>query len=179
MQMFSLARNVPPALSKAEFTAFPLIHVQDISHNTKLFRFELKHPQQSLELPIGKHISVLGYDEDGEEVRRPYTPTTLADTRGHFDLVVKIYPRARCPRSSQGRFGPDPAVQGAHGPQGKHEELFGMVAGGTGITPMYQVMKAILENPEDKTKVSLIFGNITEDDILLKEDLDAIWGPPG
>ena len=178
LQMFSLARNVPPALSKAEFTAFPLIHVQDISHNTKLFRFGLKHPQQSLELPIGKHISVLGYDEDGEEVRRPYTPTTLADTRGHFDLVVKIYPQGKMSQVFA-RLALGQTLQ-FRGPMGRFKyvpnmkSFFGMVAGGTGITPMYQVMKAILENPEDKTKVSLIFGNITEDDILLKEDLDAM-----
>lgn len=91
----------------------------------------------------------------------------------------------------------------------------GMLAGGTGITPMYQVAQAILKDPNDKTEVgmqiitcvsmggprrlssrsryfffipitkslnplvvppmlqiSLVFGNITEDDILLKEELD-------
>lgn len=30
----------------------------------------------------------------------------------------------------------------------------GMLAGGTGITPMWQVINAILKNPEDKTQVS-------------------------
>ena len=33
----------------------------------------------------------------------------------------------------------------------------GMVAGGTGIAPMLQVVDEILENKSDKTKVSLIF----------------------
>jgi hypothetical protein len=37
----------------------------------------------------------------------------------------------------------------------------GMLAGGTGVTPMYQVAAAILKDPKDKTKVSLIFGNLT------------------
>ena len=66
------------------------------------------------------------------------------------------------------------------GPMGRFKyqpnmkEFFGMVAGGTGITPMFQVMKAILENPQDKTKICLIFGNITVDDILLKPELDAM-----
>ncbi|QDZ21453.1 NADH-cytochrome b5 reductase [Chloropicon primus] len=177
MQMYSVVRSLPAAISKAEFTAFPLIHMEDVSHNTKLFRFGLKHPGQSLELPIGKHISVMGYDENNEEVRRPYTPTTLADTRGHFDLVVKIYPQGKMSqifnrltigktllfRGPMGRFKYQPNMK----------SFFGMVAGGTGITPMFQVIKAILENPKDKTKLSLIFGNITEDDILLKEELDT------
>jgi ferredoxin-NADP reductase len=45
----------------------------------------------------------------------------------------------------------------------------GMIAGGTGITPMYQVAAAILKDPRDRTQLSLIFGNLTEDDILIKQ----------
>jgi nitrate reductase (NAD(P)H) len=55
-----------------------------------------------------------------------------------------------------------------------HISKLSMVAGGTGITPMYQLIKAILRNPEDKTKMSLIFANKTVDDILLREELDQL-----
>lgn len=48
----------------------------------------------------------------------------------------------------------------------------GMVAGGTGITPCFQVLQAALNN-RDGTQLSLIFGNRTIDDILLKEELIA------
>ena len=34
---------------------------------------------------------------------------------------------------------------------------------------MYQLARAIFKNPTDTTKVTLIFGNITESDILLKQ----------
>ena len=51
-------------------------------------------------------------------------------------------------------------------------EHIGMIAGGTGITPMLQVIDEIIENPADKTKVSLIFANQSVNDILLKEQLD-------
>ena len=50
----------------------------------------------------------------------------------------------------------------------------GMVAGGTGITPMLQVIEEVLRNPADKTKLSLVFGNVTQDDILLKSRIDAL-----
>merc|ERR1719295_424905 len=47
----------------------------------------------------------------------------------------------------------------------------GMLAGGTGITPMYQVMQYIHRNREtDETEISLIFANKTEKDILLKDE---------
>jgi len=55
----------------------------------------------------------------------------------------------------------------------KHEHVV-MIAGGTGITPMWQVANAIFKNPEDKTKVTLVFGNVTEEDILLKNELAAL-----
>jgi ferredoxin-NADP reductase len=44
----------------------------------------------------------------------------------------------------------------------------------SGITPVYAVMKAILKDPEDPTCMSLIFANQTEDDILLREELDEL-----
>lgn len=39
---------------------------------------------------------------------------------------------------------------------------------------MYQVVRAIFDNPSDKTKVTLVFGNLTEQDILLKPEFDAL-----
>ena len=48
------------------------------------------------------------------------------------------------------------------------------IAGGTGITPMYQIARAIFNNPADKTKVTLVFGNVSEDDILLKKEFEHL-----
>ena len=50
----------------------------------------------------------------------------------------------------------------------------GMIAGGTGVTPMLQVIREILSNPDDHTEVSLVFANVTESDILLRSELDAL-----
>lgn len=50
----------------------------------------------------------------------------------------------------------------------------GMVAGGTGITPMLQVIRAIAKDPQDQTEVWLMFGNQTEEDILLRKELESI-----
>jgi len=55
----------------------------------------------------------------------------------------------------------------------------GMIAGGTGITPMLQVIRAIVRGRprnggNDRTEVDLIFANVNPDDILLKEDLDTL-----
>lgn len=55
----------------------------------------------------------------------------------------------------------------------KHEHI-ALLAGGTGITPMWQLARAIFKNPEDKTKVTLVFGNITEDDMLLRKEWEEL-----
>jgi NAD(P)H-flavin reductase len=53
---------------------------------------------------------------------------------------------------------------------------FGMIAGGTGITPMLQIIRAIQRGRAggDTTEVDLIFANVNREDILLKEDLDEL-----
>ncbi|NXD32787.1 NCB5R reductase, partial [Spelaeornis formosus] len=37
-----------------------------------------------------------------------------------------------------------------------------MIAGGTGITPMYQIIKSSLKDAADQTKISLIYANVEE-----------------
>ena len=55
----------------------------------------------------------------------------------------------------------------------KHKHI-ALVAGGTGISPMYQLIRGIFNNPDDKTKVTLVFGNVSEEDILLKHELATL-----
>ncbi|ETO25618.1 NADH-cytochrome b5 reductase 2 [Reticulomyxa filosa] len=50
----------------------------------------------------------------------------------------------------------------------------GMIAGGTGITPMLQVINQILSDPNDETEIYLIFANRSVDDILLREELEEL-----
>ncbi len=49
-----------------------------------------------------------------------------------------------------------------------------MIAGGTGITPMMQIIREIAKHPADDTKISLIFGNVSVDDILLRKELEDV-----
>lgn len=79
-----------------------------------------------------------------------------------------------------------------------YAQNIGMIAGGTGITPMLvrfafdvtraraeltcddhdapaqQIIRAIVKNPLDRTNVSLIYANVNESDILLKKELDEL-----
>lgn len=156
---------------------FVLVEKHKISHNVALYRFELHRPDDVLGLPIGQHISVQA-EIDGKIISRSYTPTSSDDDVGHFDLVVKSYPNGTLSKYIGNLIvGQNISVKGPKG-QFKYKpglvRAFGMIAGGTGITPMLQIIRAIAKNPDDKTSVSLIFANQTEEDILLKDELDIL-----
>ncbi|KAF9966082.1 hypothetical protein BGZ73_001145, partial [Actinomortierella ambigua] len=204
-----LAMLTPPpsVLSSPTSTARPFIDPkkwQDVklvekfhlTHNTRLFRFELRYPDEPLGLPLGKHLLLRVKANDQVQIRA-YTPTSLPTQRGHFDLVVKIYYKDTDPRFPAGgivsqyldnmAIGDSVAIKGPTGSftyegQGRYSHSsgrkgkalqIGMICGGTGLTPMYQIMQAILtDRANDSTRVSLIFGNRTEDDILMREAIE-------
>ncbi|KAG0450786.1 hypothetical protein HPP92_026587 [Vanilla planifolia] len=165
-------------LDPDNFKEFELVERKQLSHNVAKFRFGLPTPTSVLGLPIGQHISCRGKDSVGEEVVKPYTPTTLDSDVGYFELVIKMYPQGRMSHHfREMKVGDHLSVKG---PKGRFKyqigqvRAFGMLAGGSGITPMFQVARAILENPMDKTMVHLIYANVTHEDILLKEELDTL-----
>eukprot|EP01133_Synstelium_polycarpum_P017106 gene17106-20376_t len=165
------------ALDAKEYRKFPLKEKFIVNHNTRIFRFGLPHPSDRLGLPIGQHISVRA-NVAGKEAYRPYTPISSDEDLGYFDLLIKVYDKGVMSGYIDKMFiGDSLEVKGPKGLFNYQPNMFkhiGMLAGGTGITPMYQVIKAIAGNPLDNTQVSLVFGNITEEDILLKKELDEI-----
>ena len=68
---------------------FELVLKEELTHDTRRFRFALPSSEHSLGLPIGQHI-YLSARINGDMVVRPYTPTTSDDEKGYFDLVIKV-----------------------------------------------------------------------------------------
>ncbi|RWR74864.1 NADH--cytochrome b5 reductase 1 [Cinnamomum micranthum f. kanehirae] len=173
-----LSKKPKGCLDPENFKEFKLVKRTQLSHNVAKFQFALPSPTSVLGLPIGQHISCRGKDGTGEEVIKPYTPTTLDSDIGYFELVIKMYPQGRMSHHfREMRVGDFLSVRGPKGRfkyQPGQVRAFGMLAGGSGITPMFQVARAILENPNDSTKVHLIYANVTFEDILLKEELDNL-----
>lgn len=194
-----LREIAPPrsvALVPREKIPCKLVEKISVSHDVRKFRFALPSEDQVLGLPVGKHIFLCG-KIDGKLCMRGYTPTSTVDQIGYFELVVKIYFRDVNPRFPNGGLmsqyleslpiGSVLDVKGplghieytgkgyftVHGAQNKFATKLAMIAGGTGITPIYQVIQAILEDPEDETEMYLVYANRTEEDILMREELDS------
>eukprot|EP00246_Nothoceros_aenigmaticus_P015549 TRINITY_DN6528_c0_g1_i1.p1 TRINITY_DN6528_c0_g1~~TRINITY_DN6528_c0_g1_i1.p1 ORF type:complete len:364 (+),score=40.07 TRINITY_DN6528_c0_g1_i1:198-1289(+) len=170
------------ALNPREWKPFKLSHTEKLSPDTNLYRFEFDRDEK-LGLNVASCLitrAPIGTSKDGKPIYviRPYTPVSPPDAMGHFDLVVKTYPEGQMSqyfvRLKAGDTlevkGPIPKLP--YHPNMKRQ--IGMVAGGTGITPMKQVIDEILKNSADNTQVSLLYGNLSPDDVLLKDELDRL-----
>jgi len=166
-------------LDPQNFKPFKLFAVYPVTHNTNRYRFSLENEDQQLGLTVASCLVVKApIGEKGKDVVRPYTPVSDPEDRGFFDLVIKTYPNgvmskhfaALQPGQTLDFKGPMEKIP--YRPNMK--KRIGMLAGGTGLTPMYQILTEILKNPNDKTEVTLFFGSLSEEDIILKDDLDRL-----
>jgi len=129
-----------------------------------------------MKLGPGQHI-YLRATVNGKELIRPYTPIGPVEYEYLFDFIIKIYPQGLMSTYLDTLGYGDPVE--LKGPRGKfiyvHDlktPRYCMVAAGTGITPILQIIRNIMKNPADRTQVDLIFANIAEHDILFKEEFD-------
>lgn len=166
-----------------------------VSWDTRIFRFKLQHDEQRLGLPVGQHLMVRLRDPvTREAIIRSYTPISEINDKGFMEMLVKVYfdtPGGKGGKMSQAMD----ALPIGHfiemkGPIGKFEycghgkctvngnprqvKNFVMICGGSGITPIYQVFRDVMQNPEDQTHCIVLDGNRLYEDILCKEELDAL-----
>lgn len=160
-----------------EWIDLKLQKFEDLSHDSRLFYFELPDNQKSglitASLLLAKYVT-----PKGSNVIRPYTPVSDPDQRGVIEFVIKRYP--------EGKFGnhifslkPNDTVS-FKGPivkwQWKANQFkeVTLIGGGSGITPLYQILHQVTKDKEDKTKIHLIYGSKTYDDILLRKQIDDV-----
>ncbi|OAA48844.1 Riboflavin synthase-like beta-barrel [Beauveria brongniartii RCEF 3172] len=164
-------------LDPATYSHLPLQAKVLLSPNVYRFTFTLPTTETVLGLPIGQHVAIKA-DVAGESVSRSYTPVSNNADRGVLQLVIKVYPDGKLTNNYLANLdvGDEVLFRGPKGAMRYTRGLakrIGMVAGGTGITPMFQVIRAICEDDRDLTQVSLIYANKTEQDILLRKELDT------
>lgn len=177
-----------------------ILHSKEtMSPDTRLFTFKIDDLEQTLGLPIGQHLLLRLRDTlKNEEIIRPYTPISPPSRTGFLDLLVKIYP-STCSSNTQKSAGGmtqllDKLLVGCEvemkGPLGNFEYLgrglcsikgeqrrftrFAMLCAGTGITPILQIFRAVMADPDDHTQCVVLNGNRSKHDILCKVELDAL-----
>ncbi|KAI9731145.1 MAG: hypothetical protein M1834_005338 [Cirrosporium novae-zelandiae] len=170
-------KEPPKTFAGGWFKDLKLQSVEQVNHNTKRLRFQLPEEDAISGLPLASAV-LSKHTPKGKwlPVIRPYTPISKSDEQGHIDFLIKHYPDGKAsghmhsltPGQTMSFKGPIPTYKWD---ANAHSHLV-LIAGGMGITPMYQLVCGILDNPVDKTKITLIYGTNTDEDVHLKKDFD-------
>lgn len=150
---------------------------------TYLFSFSLAPSQPSI--PVSSCLVVRApvgdIKEDGTRamVVRPYTPVSHPDSK-QLDLAIKIYEDGKIGQylAKHVQVGDvlefkGPIVKYDVDEARKKTRGIGMIAGGTGITPMLQMAEELLRTGYTRP-ITLVYCNQTPGDIMLKSRLDAL-----
>ncbi|CAJ0573247.1 unnamed protein product, partial [Mesorhabditis spiculigera] len=175
-----------------------LVAREHLGRNVVRLRFALPDDCY-LGLETGQHIQLTA--EIGEKsVTRNYTPVSLVRELGYFELIIKVYDEV-AEQPGRGAFsrhignlpiGGEVLVRGPVGQNVYHGrgtwtvkkktqklslkgiKKLGLVAGGSGITPMLQTLHHVANDLDDPTEIGLVFANSSDDDLFLQEYLDAL-----
>ncbi|ORC91659.1 putative NADH-cytochrome b5 reductase [Trypanosoma theileri] len=166
------------------YEPYQLADVIPITHDTALFRFLLEEDEEFNLKPCSTLQACYKYGvQPMEQCHRFYTPVTANHTKGYFDIIVKRRQEGLMTNHLFGMHIGDKllfrsvAFKVQYKPnKWKH---VGMIAGGTGFTPMLQIIRhSLLEKWDDgtidRTKLSFLFCNRTEKHILLKGLFDDL-----
>jgi len=165
------------ALSSTEWTPLVLENRIQLNKFNHLFRFAFDDKNKQAGLFCGQYLSIRAMVE-GKEVVRFYSPVSRNSDYGHIDLMIKIEenvtgkPMEKFLAELQNGQAVD--FKGPIGGFEYHRNMYrevGMIAGGTGITPMVQIIRSIANHPEDDTHAKLLYGNYNEEDILCRDEL--------
>lgn len=182
-------------LDSRQWAKAVLSEITPVSWDTKVFVFKLDHEDQEVGLPVGQHLMLRVKDADNEEsILRAYTPVSDNTRKGTLELLVKLY--LSTPTAPGGRM--TTALNKVSigtaldfkGPVGKFEytgpgaatiggekrlvSSFVMICGGSGITPIFQVFRAVVLDADDTTPCTVLDGNRNEEDILCRQELDGL-----
>lgn len=151
---------------------------EEVTRDTIKLTFKIPD-NMKLGLQCGQHIVCYNGDH-----QRKYTPTKTKN--GEFELVVKVYPEGKLsPYLNDMKIGDTLFISG---PTGRHTYngngafssanktiltnniLF--ICAGSGITPIYTILDQIANSDKDIIYTKLLFVNKTENDIILRNELD-------
>ncbi|KAF5373120.1 hypothetical protein D9758_001489 [Tetrapyrgos nigripes] len=186
-----------PFLNPKQWKKLKLTDIVQSNYNSFTFHFGLEHSDQTLGLPVGQHVFLrLKSKQTGEMVQRAYTPISRSDEKGRITFLIKVYfPSPQFPKGGKMTMcfyglvvGDDIEVKGPFGSfvwDGKATAMYkgvsrpvkeiGMVCGGSGITPILQVLTSVLNGLSAGAEICvwLIYANRTEEDILCRQQLES------
>ena len=182
------------------YSDFKIKEILPVIGNTFIYRFELPHPNSCLlreSTDLGHHLVLrllLPSNNQQEQkdkgdpgyITRQYTILSSPLTQGYFDIMVKLYNTGVASQIIRSWNAGD-SVE-FRGPYGSFANKFMipsengklcllnynhvvMLSAGTGIAPMIEVSKFILDDEESITRLHLLYSCKSFSSILLKDQI--------
>ncbi|KAI9909143.1 hypothetical protein PsorP6_014636 [Peronosclerospora sorghi] len=177
------------ALHKTMWRPFRLAFKQTIGPQIVKFTFHLPDNKLlGLETP-GQYLT-LRANINGKIIERAFTPTSKFSQPSFFDLIVKLYSDGVMSSylsnltvgdsvemlGPQERIGYPAAGVVTVGGQRKLTNVrhIVMIAAGTGILPMIQLIRSVVENPQDRATITLVDCNHSLAHIIARTQLEPL-----
>lgn len=186
------AKSAISAVSPKVKQSYKLVEKIRLSHDSFLLRYGLPEGRSILGidplLPTCIKVDYQPSIEGHKALSKSYSPVSHPNQSGYFDLVVKEYPyregggvgKYLCDMevgsSIQAKLKGERMMHGSSAVVGRGWKHIGLVAGGTGIAPLLQIARIALESESeaDRPRVYLLFVNHTREDILGKDEIEAL-----
>ena len=162
----------------SQFIKVPLISIKQATHNSSILQFALP-PNTSLNLTVSSCIMMQATHKDQA---KPYNPISSNETLGSFSILVKHYNGGSVSTFAKALnvgekvgFCQFPGNIKPFRFPFRGTEKITMLCVGTGITPHYQALIALMRNTTANTpEVRLLYGNASVDDIMLFHELKEL-----
>ncbi|KAL8570674.1 hypothetical protein ACOMHN_039109 [Nucella lapillus] len=167
---------VGPELSVGVYRQYQIQSVSQETGDTRRFTCRLGH-NQCLGLLPGQHVVIRGCSE-GRSITRQYTPVSDVTLKGSFQLLIKVYKLGRMSQLvKRWEVGDWLDIRGPFGSLQYIPNQYSrvvMLAGGTGVAPMAQLIQAHLANEGEEGRVRLLYACRSYRDVLMKGHM-AEW----
>jgi len=186
------AKGAVSTVSPKVKQSYELLRKTRLSHDSYLLRYGLPEGRTILGidpvLPTCIKVEYQPSVEGHKNLSKSYSPVSHPNQNGYMELVVKSYPyeegggvgKYLCDMevgsSIEAKLKGERMMHGSSALVGRGWKHIGLVAGGTGIAPLLQVARIVLESESEseRSRVHLLFVNHTREDILGKDEIEAL-----
>ncbi|CEM38762.1 unnamed protein product [Vitrella brassicaformis CCMP3155] len=175
-----------------------LREVRDVNSNgLKIFRFDLPSERQSTGLSVGQYVAIDSEPHLGpppssnHSAEKPFSVLSRPLVFGALDILLKVNPdpRSFTHHLDHMSIGTHLGFRAAGGPsfhfmphttppphtdEWSGKLRWGLIGGGTGISPMLQIIDEVIFWGRTDIEVRLIYAAATESELVNRSDLDAI-----
>ena len=162
-----------------KFHQLTVVSVKNETDDTVTLTFEVpENLKETFEYTQGQYLT-LKFNINGQEERRAYSMCS-SPLDQYLSVTVKRVKNGKVSNHINDKVKPQDTVE-VMPPQGRfftpldhnQRKTYFLFGAGSGITPLYSILKTILE-AEPKSTIHLLYGNRDEDQIIFKEGLNEL-----